>query len=348
MSQGKSSVGNRWHSLILLIMLLWASPGRATSNLQVETAWQPIQLQGYSRCFEEATIAAEVSGRVQRVNYQIGDPITAEPLVVIDSTFADLALQQLDSQLAALDIRLQKAQRRYDWLQREFERRQALQQQGGLATATFDDSAQQRDQARLDIAELKAQHELLRVQQREQQERQQRHQPLGTAHWCVIARHVESGEWVTTGSPLMTIADFRHLLVPLALDAPELAALRRALAAGSLSATLAGQAVHCRLYFVNPAFDEQTRKTRISLEILDPPEPRGGLPFTLSLALPATGFRIPAAALIDRYAQPRVQLAEGEQVTDVQVLEQSGDWVHIAPHPQLKAGTRLMSATSER
>lgn len=308
-----------------------------TKQLRVEAAFRPVTLRGYTRALACTTIAAEVSGRVETINYDIGDTISKKPLLHIDATFIDLELRSNAVALASNAIARQQATSRRDWLQQEFKRRSTLFEQGRISQVVFEEISQQRDQAELELQQQQQHRRQLEVQQQVLREQQQRHTPRAPTGWQISHRYVEQGELVSAGTPLMDIENYQRLLVPLAVSADELQAIRLI-----NTAAVAGQTIHYRLHTVSPAFDEKTRKIQIELEIIDYSAPkRGGLTLQLPLQLPDAGLMIPVSTVVNRYQQPQVYLPGSKQTISVQILDTQGEWLRIAPHRQLPIGTVL-------
>lgn len=332
-------------ALSLLSTLLFTAPLQAqtTQQLQVSPAFELQTFQGYSRAFSTATIASEVAGRIQTVHYDVGDTLSTVALLQIDQTFINLELQEVAVALQQNKIQQQQAALRTAWLQREFERRQKLVDEGRVSRVAFEEIEQQRDQSQLEEQQLVQQQRQLQVKQQTATERQQRHQPHAPQGWLVSERLVEPGEQVKVGDPLFTIQDFSRLLVPLSLSHSQLSALQQ-----QQRATLNNQNVHYRIYTVSSAFDEATRKIQVELEVLDYSDQyREGLLFSVPVTLPQAGLMVPEAAITSRYDRPQIQRADTQELITIQVLDRQGDWVKIAPIDNVKAGTVLVPARSE-
>lgn len=309
----------------------------------VRSGFEQQNLQGYSRAFSTSTISSEVAGRIERIYYDVGDQISTEPLVQIDPTFINLELEEIAVALQQNKIQQQQATLRTAWLQREFERRQKLVDQGRISQVSFEEIEQQRDQAQLEEQQLIQQQRQWLVKQHTAQQRFQRHQPHAHQGWLVSERLVEPGEQVKMGDPLFKVQDFSRLLIPLALSHSQLTALQQ-----QDRAILNGHNVHYRIYSVSPAFDERTRKIQVELEVVGYPAPyREGLLLNIPLTLPQLGLMVPESAVSNRYDHPQVQRADNQQLITIEILDRQGDWVKIAPTDKLKDGTILVPMQSE-
>lgn len=347
------------YTLLCCSFLLSGTPMFAASQpLRVEAAYRPLTLRGYTRAQSSATIAAEVAGRIIRLNYDVGDTIASTPLLNIDDTFITLDLENNGVALASNEVAQQQAQLRLNWLTTEFQRRQQLVQQQRISQVSFEDITQQRDQAALALQQQQLNHQQLNLQRQRLEQQFQRHQPRATAGWQVSRKHVEPGDLVQVGTPLMEVGNYQHLLIPLAVTATELEAIRAAQGRG---ATIAGHPVRYHIATVSPAFDEQTRKITIELELDDySGTKRGGLPFELTVKLPDSGVMLPLAAVRNRYQHPQVQTNDSRQPIAIEIIDNitastgtsayadttaiSGDWVHIQATPALPVGTILKAS----
>jgi multidrug efflux pump subunit AcrA (membrane-fusion protein) len=162
----------------------------------------------------------------------------------------------------------------------------------------------------------------------------------------VIERHVEPGQWLNIGTPVVTLGDYSRLIVPFALNNAEFTVLERQ--AGDLKLRLPdrGGEVTAQIEHVSPAFDPVSRKIQVELAIEQPmQQPRGGIRAELRLELPASSGAVllPRAALSERYEQHWLTRVDGEQLKVVYLGSASGiegDWVRVVS-PEVKPGDRF-------
>ncbi|HSO20907.1 MAG TPA: HlyD family secretion protein, partial [Desulfosarcina sp.] len=167
-----------------------------------------------------------------------------------------------------------------------------------------------------------------------------RHRVPAPKGWIVVEKMVEAGEIVAAQKPLGRVGDYRRLIVPLSVTTDELAAIRDM--GDNLAVSLEGRPIRATLNWVNPEFDEQTRKLGIELLLsADIPEHRGGLRLTLPLLLDAEGIWIPKAAVVDRYENPRVILKTTGDTIRITVLGETDGHLIAAADRQLPVGTEL-------
>ncbi len=308
--------------------------------LLVERASKETTLSGYTRSISSMTISSEISGKVLKVNYEVGDVAGESPLVELDPVFIDFEIQGARHSLRVLENTRDKAENRLAHLEKEFRRIDALHK-GDRATEVKRDEAEllfiqgrfEKEAAAIEIDKLKNTIDQLL----ERKSRYRIHAPKG---WTISGKTVESGEHVLPGAPLAKASDFRELVVPLSVSGDELEQLRAL--PDKFPAFLERKPVFASIRWINPEFDERTRKLGIQLVLPDyGGEKRGGLEFSMALKLPSAGIQVPKEAMVSRYENPRVTIeASGEKI-NVLVIGEADGRLLIADDPKLQPGTRL-------
>ena len=306
----------------------------------VQPASREITLTGYTRSQTTMTLSSEVAGRVLQINYEDGQVIGELPFLRIDSTFVDLEISGVRHSLDQLKITQSKRRSRVDYLQKEYRRIDNLFRRGSSPESRRDTALEDLDQARLDLKAIGVEIAIARTRLKELQERKSRHTIYAPAGWVVVAKQVEKGELVTLNTSVARVADFENLVVPLSVSAQELAAIQKLTL--EFDVVLEGKPARAAINWINPEFDEKTRKLSIELIIRNYTGPRrGGLIFQLPLKIAAEGLWIPKKAVTSRYENPRVFLKETGAEIKVLVLGQTEDHLIIANDPRLPPGTRL-------
>ncbi len=329
------------HWVIIWAALLWIMPIRVGAEpLVVSPAEKEIMLTGYTRGDATVTLASEVPGRVIRVNYSEGETIKDKPFCEIDTTFIDFQIQGTRQKISGIEAAIAQNESRVAYLKKEYERIDQLHQ-GDRATGVKRDSAQEEyQQAGLARRSLAAEKGALEVALRELMERKRRHDIRAPAGWVLVARMVEPGEMVAPNIPLGRATDFQKLVIPLSVSGEELSAIQAL--DEPFGATVDGVPATARINRINPEFDEKTRKLGIELILVDHGGPRrGGLRFTLPVALETQGVWVPRAAVIDRYENPRVRAKGAEAPVNILILGESNGHYIVADHPDLQVGTEL-------
>jgi RND family efflux transporter MFP subunit len=313
---------------------------RAQEDLVVQPASRDITLTGYTRSQTSVTLSSEVAGRVIKINYDDGQVIGQLPFLSIDPTFINLEISSTEHTLEQLQITHHKRRSRVGYLDKEFRRIDKLFRRGSSPESRRDTSKEDVDQARLDLKALGVEIAIAQTRLQELRERKSRHTIYAPAGWIVVAKQVEEGELVTVNTPVARVADFGVLVVPLSVSAQELAAIQQL--TPEFDVRLDGKSAKAAINWVNPEFDEKTRKLKIELILRSYPGPkRGGLTCRLALKTATEGLWIPKKAVISRYENPRVFLMESGAEVKVLVLGQTENHLIIADDPRLPPGTRL-------
>lgn len=332
--------------VLFLTMVIVAGllPGKhcalAQESLVVQPARRDITLTGYTRSQTTVTLSSEVSGRILKINYDVGQVIGKSPFLSIDQTFIELEISATRHTLEQLKITHKKRRSRLEYLDKEFRRIDKLFQRGSSPESRRDTSREDLDQARFDLEAVGVEIAIAQTRLRELQERKRRHTINAPAGWIVVAKLVEAGELVSVDTPVARIADFEHLVVPLSVSDQELAAIQQL--SPEFDIMLDGKTARASLNWINPEFDEKTRKLSIELMVRSYPGPRrGGLTCRLALQTATEGLWVPKQAVISRYENPRVFLKKSGSEVKVLVLGQTENHFIIADNPRLPPGTLL-------
>ena len=110
--------------LSVIVLFLFAMPGHAQAQgrLLVEWAVKEVDIKGYTRGKTNVTMSSEVSGKVLRVNYDVGQETGSRPFFEIDPTFVDFQIESTRQNIEQLRVALQKCRSRVAYLQKVGER----------------------------------------------------------------------------------------------------------------------------------------------------------------------------------------------------------------------------------
>ena len=276
------------------VLLFFCSGCEAAAAAAETIALQPyrrqIEITGFTRAFEERTLAAEVSGRYASVDVDVGDTVAADGKVAeIETTFVEL-------DLAANRIAREKARRSLALEEKKLARLQRLITQESTTEASYDEAALAVEIVRLTLAELENEETRL-------QERLKRHTIIAPSGWRVIERFVDAGEYATASEPVVTVADYRRVRIPYALTFEELQLLQDI---SQLAVYLSDLDQHLpvAIHAVAPGFVAATRKIEVELVNAGPrTDLRGGLRAELVLAgrVEEHVFEVPAVSLLSRF-----------------------------------------------
>jgi len=327
--------------LLIAAIVLVPATGLAQEGLFVKEAAKKVVLTGYTRSEKTVAISSEVSGKVLRVNYSVGDVVGRKPLVEIDPTFINLEVKRAEQALRKMDVTLERMRSRVAYLEKEFNRIDRLHKGDRATGVRRDAAAQELEQARLELDAALAERAMMETSLKELEERKKRHRIYATRGWTVTRKMVEEGEVVQAGQPLVRVSNYRWLVVPLSVSGGELQAIRSL--PKVFDATLDGRPVKASVNWINPAFNEKTRKLMIELVIRSyDGYRRGGLKFVLPVLVKAEGVLIPKKAVTTRYANPTVRLKESGRRVNLIILGEEGDYYIAAEKENLAPGTALL------
>jgi len=327
--------------VIIIYILLSHCYVIAEDNLIVKNATKEVTLSGYTRTIKSQSVSAEISGKVLAVHYDIGDRIGEKPFIEIDPTFVDFQIKRTSESLERIEITIKKAHSRVSYFEKESQRISKLHKEDMATESKRDSVLQDLDQARLEIESALKEQSVLKTQLSELKERRSRHRIWAPKGWIVTDRNVEENENVQPGSPLARVSDYRKLVVPLYVSNEELSAITSL--PHEFDAKLEGAPVKVSVNWINPEFDEKTRKLNIELIISNyEGTKRGGLKLSLPVHVKTEGFYVPKSAVSMRYENPTITLKHTGEVIQLLVLGDAGDYLLVAEDERLTPGIELI------
>jgi RND family efflux transporter MFP subunit len=219
---------------------------------------------GAIEALNQSTVAAQTTGRVVELPYDVGDYVEKGAVIVrFTATEQRARLQALDASAAEARARLSEAQLAYD-------RARDVYAKKLIAKAQFDKA-----QADLDAARARA--EATRAQLAEAREGLGYTTIVAPYGGIVVARHVQLGETVAPGKPIMTGLSLEHLRVVVEIPQQQIGPLRRHRKARVILPD--GQSVAAAELRIPPAADPSTHTFRVLVTL--PPGEHGVFPGTL-------------------------------------------------------------------
>lgn len=313
-------------------------PLQAVAAQEQEVA-QTYSVDGVVEATRQATVSAQISGRVKAVMFDVGDRVSKGQVILrIDESEANQAVAGSNAQVAQAQASLSNAKLNY-------ERSQQLFEQKFISQAALDKA-----KADYDMAAAQAQASAAGAQQ----------SALAKSYTSVIApyagvvsaRMVEMGEMVTVGKPLMTGFDPSELRIIANVPQYKLSEI------GSRpSASVEVPELHRWLKVasvtVQPSADPRTHSTQVRVNL--PANQKGIYPgmfvrthFVVGkekkLLIPATAVvrrsEVVAVYVMDDKGQPRlrqVRLGEATEQGEIEVLAGLTAGERVATDP-VKAG----------
>lgn len=186
--------------LLFLGSLLCHAVLAQTLTLEPQTIPVMQRLHATIEATQQSTVTAQTAGTVLELHYDVNDYVAAGDLIIVlDDTSHKAAVKQAQAQLKQAQAQLKQASSQWT-------RFQTLYKQKSVSRADYDAAATQHEQALAQLQQAKA-----LLQQAEQQLSYTRiHAPYAG---IVKQRHVELGESVQPGQPLMTGLSLQQLRI---------------------------------------------------------------------------------------------------------------------------------------
>ena len=229
------------------------APALKTTTVQVREVDQTYAAEGVVEAVKQSTVAAQISGRVVAVHFDVGDRVKKGQVIVrIDGTEVNQAYAASQAQVAQADATLRNAKAQFD-------RTQRLVDQKFMSAAAM-------DKAQADYQAAKAQLAAAEAGSGQAAATKSYANVVAPYAGVVSARHVELGEMVLPGKPLMTGFDPGELRVTASMPQQQLDAVRR-LARASVEFPALNKRVPALKMAILPAADALTHTTQVRLDL---------------------------------------------------------------------------------
>ena len=312
-----------------------------TAPVQYREVEQTYAAEGVVEAVKQSTVAAQISGRVVAVNFDVGDRVQKGQVIVrIDPTEVNQAYAASQAQIAQADATLRNAKAQFERTQRLVERKFVSDAALDKAQADYLAAQAQRAAAEAGGGQATATRSYASV--------------IAPYSGVVSARHVELGEIAVPGKPLMTGFDPGGLRVTASLPQSQLDSVRK-FGGASVEFPALKKRIQASRVSILPAADAQTHTTQVRLEL--PAGIEGMYPGMFARAYFAVGrvnkLLIPASAVAlrsevagayvigekgeIRFRQLRLGESVGEQDVEVLAGVAPGDKVALDPVAALAA-----------
>lgn len=276
----------------------------------LQRSLQSVTISGFTRARQSIPVASEVAGKVTHVFADIGQPVPENGIFAcLDDTFINLDINATKNNITRHGIDLK-------FLTKQVERHAKLVKTNSTAISLYDDLIRQKENVYYTI-----QSEKIKLQKL--QETKTRHCITAPNNWVITQRTIEVGQWVDIGTTLAQADNYKKLLIPFTLTAEELAVLEKKKDNITLYLPESKQQIKARIGRISPAFDEQSHKIRIDLEIQDGlANKRGGIraELTLEVTDKLNSFLISSNAIDERFEEIWLTRKNGERIR-VMLLE---------------------------
>jgi len=326
--------------ILLLVGLIGTASAAelSTMTVQPETVTQWQSYYGVVEAVNRSTVAAQISGVVTAINYDVEDLVPKDALILtIDDSQAKARLAEAKANVAEAQAGLGEARVSFQRVQDLYKRKATSKAEFDQAQAAYQAARARLEAARAAVDQAQTQLGYTRV----------------TAPYAgiVVQRHVEVGEMVQPGTPLMTGLSLEKLRINIQVPQAQAEAVRKA---GRASVELPGGS---RLTSDNLTFypyaDEQSHTFRVRINL--PQDGHGLYPgMMLKVYVPLGDVQqltVPRSAVVfrselravyvledgrPRLRQIRLGSREGERIQVLAGLS-PGEHVVLDPDAALKA-----------
>lgn len=165
-----------------------------------DTLAETIRLDGVIEAEQQSTVSAQTSGTVMELPYDVDDSVAAGELIVrLEDSEQRARLNQAEATLEEAQAGLQDARQRFERIQALHERELVSRQDFDQARNNLDSARARVERARSAVEEAQKQLDYTRV--------------LAPYGGILTERHVEIGESVNPGQPLLSGLSLKHLRV---------------------------------------------------------------------------------------------------------------------------------------
>lgn len=298
-----------------------------------------VQLPGTVEAHKSSTVASEIAGLVVEFSVREGSQVAKGQVL------ARLRKENLELSLRAAEAQLREDEARQKLAERDLERARQL-------FSTNDISQKQLDDAQFEFNAWQGRVEKQKAEIARIQDDLERHIIRAPFNGVVVREHVEVGEWVAVGGPVVELLALDELEV--VADVPEryFGSLKRGSRTQVTFEALGGLQVPGRVSAIVPRADPQARTFKAKVRI---PNSRGriGVGMLAQITLPeGDSYRatvVPKDAVVAKGPQKFVYLMNGDNtISEVPVETGSGvgSWIEVAGPVQ--AGQKVVTRGNER
>jgi RND family efflux transporter MFP subunit len=270
-----------------------------TMAVSVEAAPTERMLDGAVEAVNQSTVSAQTAGRVSAIYFDVNDIVEAGALIMrIRSTEQVASFTQAEAALKEATAREAEAQARYERISDMYQRRV-------VAKATYDEASAARDASVARLAAARAGLDAAR-------EGRSYTEIRAPYSGVVTQKHVQVGESVAPGTPLMTGASLDALRV--VVEIPQ-SVIEQVRAVRKANVYVDGRRIESTGITVFPAAQPETNTFRARIDL--PPGPQGLAP----------GMFVKVGLVVgeaDRLLVPRSAVVERSEMRGIYVVAPDG------------------------
>ena len=193
---------------------LTVSAALPTSQVEYQTIADEIRLDGVVEAVKQSTASAQTTGQVIEINYDVHDFVERDAVILrLTDKKQRAARDEAAASLKEAETRLQEAQRELVRIQGIFARKLTSQAQMDAASAAFSAAKARVEASRANLVQAQEQLDFTTIE----------------APWSgiLLERHIEVGEAVSIGQPLMTGLSLEELRVDVSVPQRFFSAFRQ-------------------------------------------------------------------------------------------------------------------------
>ncbi len=264
-----------------------AAANLATVTVEPARVARETVFDGAIEALNQTTVAAQTTGRVVELPYDVGDYVEKGAVIVrLTATEQRARTQALEASAAEAQARLSETQLAYDRARDVYAKKLNAKAQLDKAQADLDAARARAEAAGAQLAEAREALAYTTIDA-----------PYGG---IVVARHVQLGETVAPGKPIMTGLSLEHLRVVVEIPQQHIGPLRRHRKARVVLPD--DRSVEASALRIPPSADPSTHSFRVLVEL--PPADHGVYPGTLVKVAFVSGederLLLPAEAVVRR------------------------------------------------
>ena len=292
-------------AILLVAMPASAELPFATATARYEDAERERVWDGRVEAVHQATVSAQTSGRIAELPFDVNDYVGAGDVIM---RFTDT---EQKAALARAEAALQEAQARLAEANQAFERFSAMIENNSISQAQFDQSRANRDAAQARLAAARSGVETA--------QEQFEYTVVRAPYAGIVAkRHVELGELVSPGQPLISGLSLQRLRVNIDVPQSMFHAVRTI---GKAFAYVDGDRIAAESLTFFPVADNAANTFRVRVNLPDGAATLyPGMFIKVGFVVGQTRrLLIPATAIVRRSELSAVYVTDGERVTLRQV-----------------------------
>ena len=287
-------------AILLAAMPATADLPFATTTARYEDAERERVWDGRVEAVNQATVSAQTSGRIAELPFDVNDYVDAGDIVM---RFTDT---EQKAALARAEAALQEAEARLAEANQAFERFSAMIENNSISQAQFDQSRANRDAARARLAAARSGVETA--------QEQLEYTVVRAPYAGIVAkRHVELGELVSPGQPLISGLSLQQLRVNIDVPQSMFHAVRTI---GKAFAYIGDDRIAAESLTFFPVADAAANTFRVRVNLPDGAATLyPGMFIKVGFVVGETRrLLIPASAIVRRSELSAVYVTDGEQV----------------------------------